>query len=142
MATQDWATYFKTYRENLEAEKLIQPDDETHVTTAGHQIELTELPRGAKKIITALNNVGFDMRAGMSETVKENKTTTHYWLQAKHYDGMNLWCWWEQGTFKGALHNANGHVALIDSKQKERTGETPTGALQGILDRWTEACIF
>lgn len=157
MGKVNWAEYFKAYRASLE--EVQEEDDEPQIIMLerGKEIPVTDAPKAAQKLAGTLQALGFEVKAGTSKTFhpgsvfasgekegqkRPDKTVQHYWVQGRSEDGKKLWAWWEQTSFKGALHNANGSMVLIDSKQKERTGETPTGALQGVLDGWSEACIF
>lgn len=149
----DWSEYFRNYRKSIEAQPEQSDAPIAVVTEEGHEVEVSTLPRNAAKLFARLESMGFEVKAGSSETFHEgvafltgdkegekraDKTVIHYFVQAKHEQGFRMWASWEDGTFKGALYGEKTIQHLIDSKQKERTGETLTGALERVLQDWEE----
>jgi hypothetical protein len=146
----DWAQYFKEYRQGIEDEVVDEPA-EVVILRQGHEVNLVDMPSGARKIANRLEGMGFEVKCGSSTTFHEgavflsgdkegqrrpDKTVTHFFVQARHEQGFKFWGSWEDGSFKGALCAENKLQAVLDTKQKERTGETLSVALQRVLSNW------
>jgi hypothetical protein len=148
----NWREYFRKYRQQIE-DKPVEKEPETLILELGHEIKLTDLPKKAQKLAERLIMMNFEVKGGRSKTFHEgtvfltgekagqkrpDKEVVHFYVQARHAEGYRFWGWWEESSFKGALCGEKGMQALIDAKQKERTGETLTAALERVLQDWED----